>query len=57
LLVSKYMYMNQEVRKNMKTSEDKTMITISQVTNEFVWKIDVFYKAKEKICKGYIKNK
>jgi hypothetical protein len=51
------MYMNQEVRKNMKTSEDKTMITISQVTNEFVWKIDVFYKAKEKICKGYIKNK
>jgi hypothetical protein len=41
-LVSKYMYMNQEVRKNMKTSEDKTMITISQVTNEFVWKIDVF---------------
>jgi hypothetical protein len=35
-LVSKYMYMNQEVRKNMKTSEDKTMITISQVTNEFV---------------------
>lgn len=41
----------------MKTSKDKTMSTISRVTNEFVRKIDVFLKAKEKICKGYIKNK
>jgi len=36
------MYMNEEVRKNIKTSEDKTTIIISQVTNKFVRKIDVF---------------
>jgi hypothetical protein len=40
----------------MKTSKDKTTITISWVTSEFVWKINVFEDMKGKRCKGYIKK-
>jgi len=40
----------------MKTIKDKTMITISRVTREFVREMNVFENMKENICKGYKKN-
>jgi hypothetical protein len=40
----------------MKTSKYETMFMISQVTNNFVRKMNIFKDAKEKRCKGYIKK-
>jgi hypothetical protein len=40
----------------MKTIKYETTIIISRVTSKFVRKMDVFEDAKEKRCKGYIKN-
>jgi len=39
-----------------KNKKDKTMITISRVTSEFIWKMDVFKDAKAKRWKCYIRN-
>jgi hypothetical protein len=38
----------------MKTSKDKTTITISQVTNEFIWDMNIF--EKKKIRRKYYEN-
>ena len=40
----------------MKTSNNKTTITIFQVTSEFVWEMNVFEDVKKKRCKDYIKK-
>jgi hypothetical protein len=54
------MYLNMCIwlRKQEKyeNKKDKTTITNSRVTSEFIWKMDVFKDAKAKTWKVYLRN-